>query len=213
MSKQKDYPFEVNFSNVIDSLRDRLSLRGFSMFTRGSPRDQHARLFKENTAEIILRMQLIGKISRISLVSSKFTNIDSDQQAKFISELWQIIDSAAPQNVKAIAKSPSIEALIRSNLSRYGTLDTEKFSADTGNDLTSVTQAAQMISDGRQFVLTDDNRRIFARGKVREMMLSGFRPSKREVPPSAPSLATCPKCGQRTRPGESFCTACGTKLK
>lgn len=212
MSNQKDYPFEVNFSSVINSLRDPLSKRGFAIFTRGNPKDQYIRLVKEGNAEIIFRMQLMGKQTRISLVSSKFTNIESTQQQQFIQQLWQIIDSAAPQDVKAIARSPSVEVLIRDNLARFGILDTEKFAADTGNDLASVITVAESVSDGKQFILTEDKRRILARGKVREMMLGGVKPAKKELP-NAPSSPVCPKCGQRSRPNAFFCSACGTRLK
>jgi ribosomal protein L32 len=214
--KEKEYPFEVNFSRVTDSLRNALSKRGFSTSTKGNPKDQQVRIVKESTAEIVFRMQISGKNSRISLATSKFTNIESAEQTKFIQELWQIIDLAAPQDVRAIAKSPSIDSLIRENLARYGFVDTEKFAADTGNDLAQVARVAEVISDGRQFVLTEDRKRILARGKVKEMMLGGIRPAVRKNEAalfSSTVFNVCPKCGTKARPNASFCTACGTRLK
>jgi hypothetical protein len=212
MSNQKDYAFEVNFSSIINSLRDSLSKRGFTIFTRGNPKDQYIHLVKEGNAEIILRMQLMGKQTRISLVSSKFTNIEGTQQQQFLQQLWQLIDSSAPRDVKAVTRSPSVEVMMRDNLARFGILDTEKFAADTGNDLASVLQVAESVSDSKTFVLTEDKRRVFARGKVKEMMLSGVKPAKKELPNVA-SAPICPKCGQRSKPNAFFCSACGTKLK
>jgi hypothetical protein len=208
---QKDFSFEVNFSNVVSSLRDALVKRGFSIFTRGNPKDQYVRLVKEGTVELIFRMQLEGKHTKISLVSSKFNNVEQAQKEKFVEQLWQIIDSAAPRDVKAVAKSPPVASLIRDNLARYGALDIEKFAADTGNELPLVVSAAESISDGKQFVLTEDRRRLLARGKVREMVLGGLKPAKSEA--TASPSPVCPKCGLRSKPNAFFCSGCGTRLR
>lgn len=233
MSNQKDYQLEVNFANMINTLRDPLTTKGFAIYTRGNPKDQYLRIVKQDQAEIIYRMQITGKgKSRISLVSSKFTNVDKNQQGKFLDDLWKLIDGAAsPPSASQGGRtvpSPSIEDLLRFNVSRFGYVDTDKFAADTGNDPYAVSQVAEKVSDGKLLVLTDDKKKLLTRAKVKDMMLSGMRPTNR--PPSPPvstttnvvggstiappqQIAVCPNCGRRVTPGALFCSSCGTRLK
>jgi hypothetical protein len=235
LSNQKDYPLEVNFANVINTLRDPLTKRGFAIFTRGNPKDQYLRIVKQDQAEIIYRMQITGKgKTRISLVSSKFSNVDKNQQGKFLDDLWQLINAAAsppstaPAEGRAIQRSPSIEELLRFNVTRFGSVDTEKFAADTGNDPYAVSQVAEKISDGKLLILTNDKKKILTRAKVKDLMLSGMKPANRSastpqattqnvvgVSPAPPQqqIGACPNCGKRVTPGALFCSSCGARLK
>jgi hypothetical protein len=226
LSNQREYPLEVNFANVINTLRDPLTKRGFAIFTRGNPKDQYLRIVKQDQAEIIYRMQITGKgKSRISLVSSKFSNVDKNQQGKFLDDLWQLINAAAsppatntsPPEGRPIQRSPSIEDLIRFNVTRFGSLDTDKFAADTGNDPYAVSQVAEKVSDGKLLILTDDKKKILTRTKVKDMMLSAMKPANKAsgspVPQQQIASASCPNCGRRVTPGAIFCSSCGTRLK
>jgi hypothetical protein len=225
LSNQRDYPLEVNFANVINTLRDPLTKKGFAIFTRGNPKDQYLRIVKQDQAEIIYRMQITGKgKSRISLVSSKFSNVDKNQQGKFLDDLWQLINAAASpatnassQEGRPIQRSPSIEDLIRFNVTRFGSLDTDKFAADTGNDPYAVSQVAEKVSDGKLLILTDDKKKILTRAKVKDMMLSAMKPANKASGSPAPqqqiASASCPNCGRRVTQGAIFCSSCGTRLK